>query len=63
MIEIKNYDRSSCKHNFINGTLILTYDARTKLWSGCCTSCRQWTGWTLTRDEAKARSEKGQWCK
>ena len=58
------YTRPNCKHTLQkDSTLLITYDVRTQRWSACCTCCRQWTGWTLTKEEAKARAEQGWWCK
>ena len=55
-----------CVHELREGgTLVVTKDARRRYakWSACCTACRQWTGWMMTREEAVSRAKKGWWVK
>ena len=56
--------RPPCAHHWRDGsTLLLTYSQHHRCWSACCTSCRQWTGFLSTREEARRRAERGEWCK
>ena len=57
--------KQECDHRLGSGTLIVTQDTRRKYaqWSACCTACKQWTGWMMTREEAVRRAKIGMWCK
>lgn len=65
-MSVMRMTRRECVHEWSQrGTLMLTQDTRRKYaqWSACCTACKQWTGWMMTREEAIRRAKIGMWCK